>query len=824
MAKKGYLLSIAIVMLSCFVASGKQMYLTYEGTPLTGINIHDSANQTILQAALDLKVYLQKISGAEMDIKKTNTLQIGITLTTVNQYDLPELAEKLRDLTNDAFLIKCDPIEGRLILMGKTPEAVSHAVYTFLENLGARWFFPGDVWEEMPEQKTIVFNTFERVYNPSYGMRKIWYHWGVGPIPENAEAYDKWCVANKMGGWLKGNVGHAYAKIVPKSEFNAHPEWFALVNGVRTSAQICTTHPEVVQRAIEYAKNFYSKSNEIMVSLSPNDGYNMCECANCQEKGNDSDKALYLANEVAKAIRDEYPDGFVSMYAYAPTSAPPMNIRAESNVIIFIATSFTDSNFTLKEIIDGWSMKAQKLAIREYYGYSALTPRWHIDLVSNRIPYFYKRGAIGLTAEASNNWGAMGINNYVAAKLLWDHSLNEMEVYEDFLQKCWQEAAEPMGRFYLRFRDGFNSRVYYQALFDLREADQLAYKTKIKERLNEIKLYMYWLALYIDYGQAIGEKKQQLLNDLYVLTMQIAKNNLIHSYAIYRDGRGIGFPSDYEPVLPDGYQNPMDLANRFPGFSSEEIQQMFLDLLGRAEEVPEIEEYVYSHKRFFYPRELDSERRGIFNNKSTSPMYRGTNVFHIFSDSGGEIDLELGFIRQNSMRYMLESVTAEESFVIEEGITEPDEKQKTIIIPEKGTYKLTIIGRSMAYRLKFEDIYVMVSFERKEQAHIISGTRGHPLFFYIPKETEAFAFGWRTGDGYGRIVFKDKNGNVLLDKEGDYRAGEEFVVPVPLDARGSVCALEISKCEDAEDLYLLGLPPFLSHDPTKLLIPKDVGY
>ena len=824
MKRKSYLLLSVVLVMFLGVVQGQQLYLTYDGVPLSGIVIHENANQTIEQAASELKYYLQKMSGADIGIKKTNTVGMGIILTLKEQFSFPNLAVKLEDASADGFIIKCDPENKMLILMGNTPEALSYAVYTLLENFGSRWFFPGEVWEEIPQQKTIAINAFERVYDPSYGLRKIWYGWGIGPIPENAAAYNKWCAANKMDGWLTGSVGHAYAKIVPKSEFDAHPDWFALVNGVRTSAQLCTTHPQVVQRAIKYAKDFYSKSTDIMVSLSPNDGYNMCECDNCQSLGNDSDKALYLANEVAKAIREEYPERLVAMYAYAPTSAPPLNVVAEPNVIIYIATAFTDRNLKLDQIVDGWSLKAQKLGMREYYSLGEYVPTWKIDYLDNTVNYFHQRGAIGITAESLNNWGTMGVNYYVASKLLWNHELSGMDVYEDFISKCWQEAAVPMRRFYLRFKDGFNSRVFYQALLDLKEADELAQSENVKKRLEQMKLFVHWLGLFQDYGQATGDSKQELLNELYVLTMQIAKNNFVHSYGIYRDGRGIGFPKDFQPTLPEGYKDPMDLANRFPGFSSDQINQFFLDVLSRVQEIPEIEEYLYSHERCFYPRELDAQRRGIFTKKSDSPMYRGTNIFYLYSDSEGEIDLQFGLIRQNSLRYKLERVLVEDTVIVEEGITEPDEKEKPLSLPERGTYKLTIDGRGMATKINFKDAYAMVSFERNEQPHIISGTRGGPLFFYIPKETEAFAFGWKTPDGQGRILIKDKNGKVLLDERGDYRGGEEFVVPVPSELRGSICSLEITNCEDAENLYLLGLPPFLSHDPVKLLIPKDVGY
>ena len=829
MNKKSCLILIIFILtlISGVFASGQPLYLVYDGSPLTGIVVHENANQTIEQAAADLQFYLQKMSDAEIGIKKSSILQSGIILTLTDQFSFPELAIKLEDATPDGFALKCDPAEGRLILMGNSPEAVSYAVYTLLESFGARWFFPGDVWEEIPQRMTISINAKEEVYDPSYGLRKIAYGYGTGPIRSTRDDFDKWIKTNKMNGWISGNYGHAYNNIIKKSEFETNPELFSFSRekNERVPSQLCTTNPEVVQRAIRYAEEFFAKNDVVMVSLSPNDGLGMCECANCMEVGNDSDKALYLANKVANAIQTSYPDRLVAMYAYGPTSTPPLNLIAEPNILINVATSYTDANLTLEEIIDGWSLKAQKLGIREYYSLRDYAPIWKIDYLDNTTKYFHERGAVALIAEGLNNWGPMGINYYVASKLLWNHELDGMDLYEDFITNCWKEAADPMRKFYLRFKDGYHTRAYYQALLDLQEADKLAESENVKKRLEQMKLFMHWLNVYQGYNLALGESKLQLLNDFYVLTMQIAKTNLIHSYGIYRDGRRLRIPSDFEPTLPEGYNDPMDLANNFPGFSSEQIQQFFLIALSEVQEIPEIEAYNYSHERCFYPREPDTQRRGVFNKKSDSPLYRETNIFYLYSDSVGEINLQLGLIRQNSLRYKLERLLVEETLIVEEGITEPDDKQKIISLPERGTYKLTIDCRGMAAKIDFKAAYGMFSCVRKEQAHIVNGTsRSGPLYFYIPLETEAFAFGWRTADGFGRIIIKDKNGKTLLDEQGDYQSGEEFVVLVPPELRGSICSLEINNCEDAQDLYLLGVPPFLSHDPTKLLIPKDVGY
>ena len=76
---------------------------------------------------------------------------------------------------------------------------------------------------------------------------------------------------------------------------NAHPDFFAEINGKRInpsikddelllSEQLCTTNPElrseIVRRMVEYC----DKHSEVKtISLVPNDGFGWCECENCSK-------------------------------------------------------------------------------------------------------------------------------------------------------------------------------------------------------------------------------------------------------------------------------------------------------------------------------------------------------------------------------------------------------------------------------------------------------------------------------------------------------------------------------------------------------------
>ena len=53
-----------------------------------------------------------------------------------------------------------------------------------------------------------------------------------------------------------------------------------------------------------------------------------------------SDRVLLLANQVAAALTEQYPDKFVAFYAYNYHSPPPNTVRAHPKVIVNVATAF----------------------------------------------------------------------------------------------------------------------------------------------------------------------------------------------------------------------------------------------------------------------------------------------------------------------------------------------------------------------------------------------------------------------------------------------------------------------------------------------------
>src|ERR1700722_14417936 len=196
----------------------------------------------------ELQKVLRRMSGAEFKIAaqpaKAGSLFVGLAA------DFPALKiDKPDELGAEGFLLKTDGTHVWLI--SNKPLGVQHAIATFLHKLGCRWFFPGAVWEVIPQRKRIEVRFNERQM-PSFSLgRHI--HYGFGAFGPCARDLEEWNRHNRMGGPIPVGMGHTWFGLNNVTDFAAHPEWFALVGGKRKASKPCYSHPGVIKQGIHHA-------------------------------------------------------------------------------------------------------------------------------------------------------------------------------------------------------------------------------------------------------------------------------------------------------------------------------------------------------------------------------------------------------------------------------------------------------------------------------------------------------------------------------------------------------------------------------------------
>jgi hypothetical protein len=811
--------------------------LASEGQGKLPIIVSAAATPAVRAAANELKRYLEKIAGAIFELRE-GTGREGIVVGTAKEFPSAMGESRWQEVTTEereAYALRSHA-EGVWVI-GATDLGVSHAVWDLLYHLGHRQYFPGDHWEIVPfdRELTIAIDVEEA---PDYLGRRIWY--GFGPWDYAKEPYAQWCQRNRMGGSIDLHTGHAYDGFVKAAQqaFAQHPEYWPLQKGERKEVKNpkpCLGNPAVRKLFVEYALAQFAKNPNLdSVSMDPSDGGGWCECPECARLGSITDQAVTLANEVAEAINAQYSDKYVGIYAYNFHSSPP-NIRVHPQVIVSAATAFIKGGQSIEDILDGWSQRGATLGIREYYSVNtwdrdqpAHARGGNIAYLTKTIPEFYSKGARFLSAESSDNWGPNGLGYYLASRIVWNTASADQaqSLIEDFLEKAFGEAKEPMREFYQQL-DGSTTHLVLddqlgRMFRSLDQARRLSRTPEVKARVEDLVLYARYCSLYHQYAVAEGTARQAAYESLIRHAYRMRTTMLVHTYALYRDLAG----RDKTIALPEEakWQNP---ESKNPWKSSAPFAVVEIDQFLREgiERHPLVEldfnpaafsaNLVPAANRLHLP-ELPAVELGAG---------RGQQTFFGYFD-GNDEQLELvitggliahyrdrGNVKTSVWKMGGASTTGEQETLIATDRSVPPDGQPhevKIAIPEAGLYRIEIQDGQDRTEVRWP----------ASQKITVPSTEALPMnksygqwmqYFYVPKGTKTLGF---YGGEHGEIRDSQDRPHFWLNG----RPPNFYSVTVPPGEDGKVWRVKYVR----GNLQLLTVPSYFASTPQALLLPQEV--
>ena len=831
-----------VVVASLLIAAGAfaqgappVVQLARQRKALLPIVVPAEASQDIRELAEVLADYLGRIAGAEFKVI-TGDGRTGLALGTAEGFPLLDLKKEIGGDgfgADEQYVLRSH--EKGLYAVGASGAAAQHAAWDLLFRLGYRQFFPGGTWEVVPEVEDLKIATDAHEI-PDFAYRGIWY--GYGTWDYNAQPLAEWRIRNRAPGTFGLNTGHSYGRIIRryKDEFDAHPEYLALINDRRVSrksgdCKFCVSNAGLQELVVRYAEDhFRANPDAACVSIDPSDGGGWCRCKPCGAMGSPSNRALTLANRISAVLEEQWPGKYVAMYAYNQHSPPP-SIDARPRVIINVATAFIRGGFTVDEIIEGWRQQGvRQFGIREYYSVNT----WDRDLpnaargakldyLARTVPHFHAAGARFLSSEASDNWGPNGLGYYVATRMLWDvdEAANVETLVDDFLEKAFRAAREPMARFY-RLLNGPDPPLMSHDLLGrmyrlLGEAASISDDAKIRSRIDHLILYTRYVELFRVYSNAAGDERQAAFERLIRHAYRMRKTMMVHTKGLYRDlhtrDKSVTIPEEAQWHVAEE-KNPWKSSRPWARAELDEILQR-----GIAANRPiEFEPIDFSHR--LVPADplwvadvpaLDDSQRG-----------RGEQVIHTwFGKSPAALDLKVtgGLIahyrdRGNVQLQLFSLNGAEEQLVDQNHDVPPDGKQYEITLrsDRTGLHKLVVRdGSDMTEVLWPEGVprTIQVSRERSSEH---SGRRSG--YFYVPRGTR-FVGGYASRAGGACI--KDADGNeVFRLKELD--GADHFQIAVPQGRDGRLWSFH----RVPGRFILMTVPPCSARRPDELLLPKEV--
>ncbi|HIE50296.1 MAG TPA: DUF4838 domain-containing protein [Armatimonadetes bacterium] len=851
-----------------------------EGKAQCAIVVAQKAQDRRLTAAQELQGWLKEVTGATLPVETMPPVRDGILLGTAEDFPPQAQRERLQELGPEGFTVRSE--RNRLWLLANGEMGLQHAVYAFLESIGCRWFFPDPVWTVVPPQPTLVVRLHLRE-KPAFAYRRIWYGWGPR-TPKLREDYKAWLKHNRQLGHFQIHCGHSYEWHLPRKLFEQHPEWFALVEGKRQPRQLCTTNPEVQQRVSEHTLEVFRREPQRnMVSVEPNDGRGYCECENCRAVGSISNRVFLLANVAAKAVRREFPDKWVGLYAYAYHSDPP-GFKLEPGVYVQVTTGFRYTKLTFEEQVSAFRRRGAQVGVYDYF---SVYP-WDWDMpgaakagrayqLAEAIRHYHDLGLTTYDAESSCNWGPNGLGYWVGAKLMWNPNQDPKALVRDFCQRAFGQAAEPMQRLYERWARGerFSPRGLKLALLDLQEAYRREEDPRVRARLDRVAMYLHWLRLWLDYdrrarwnqwGKLVVAPPKEILRrarEVIVCSRRLMDTGLIHAYPmLFTNWFAHRFAALKKVEGFDLKQADPWKKERTDIPTAEEVGQFFAEDLRSFKDLVAVE---IEGREFGGPLvplvERLPEAVQAWGEVPRSPLFVESGT-HYFLGKGNET-LRLTYTPYPNPPHTVQGHwvlrKADDGNLVAEGDVEAERGQTATVEfrlpadgifafePGTGYWKAAQIGFDVRPLVVWAGRAQVPGKPKRTPLRLWLPRLNQPLYFFVPKGTKHFVIGIASGgDPFTTLVLRTADGTVVLKEKvvaGDQisviveedkaqygemsEMAKHTVLPshqssviVPKGKDGQIWSLALSSLRCVVELY--DVPPYLARHPSELLVPEGI--
>ena len=469
------LCAITFILFGC---SSHTLFLN--GTSTYSIVISPEAPETEQYAAVELQNWISEVSGAKLPITDLSGGQKGKRLIVGYNSLVKELQpESEKPSDRDDSLTWCNK-GGDILLWGGSKRGTLYSVYSFLEKeLGVRWYsnkvsvapkhkkwrFDKLYNHEKPDLQIRDNCVLDVRNNPVFSARmrnnfvRIPSLEEGKTIPGSAEGY--WGV-------------HAMGRFIsPSQYYKEHPEYFSLIDGKRQDGytQLCLSNPDVLKICSEKMKDVMRREPDYLIySMEQNDNQQYCTCDACQalaEKyGGQSGIMVWFVNQVADAVKDEFPDKFIGTFAYQYTRHAPKNIVPRQNVVIRLCSieccmlhdyDDCEQNKTFAQDLKDWAAIAPHLYIWDYVTdfrlYCLPTANW--NTLQTHLQDYVNSNAIGILEEGDYQTVSCEfreMRSWLLSKLMWDCHADMKELVQDFTEGYYGAAA-PYIREYMELEE-----------------------------------------------------------------------------------------------------------------------------------------------------------------------------------------------------------------------------------------------------------------------------------------------------------------------------------------------------------------------------------
>ena len=375
--------------------------------------------------------------------------------------------------------------------------------------------------------------------------------------------------------------GHSHDKAIPlKKYFKTHPEYFALINGKRSShptrPQYCLSNPKVqeliYQELLTHADQGYN-----WVQLGQSDGFIPCECKKCLNmygiksknggrKGRNDptwgEKLWIMHIKMAERFAKDRPGKKLAILAYGPTVNPPKSTEQfPDDVVIELCKNSSEyfKKWGKVKVPGGFTTYIYNWG---FYQSEGFTPKRTPEFCKDQLKLFKENNVKGIyRCGFGELLGLEGPVYYVYGKLLENSNADIQEVTNEYYYMVFGKAYKAMKDFYTLLhkrvaiqldsdKTDWNDSELLAGTKDLKQknmkllllrypqkvvntldefltqAEKVARDEKVKKRLNLVRIefdYLKYTAVLCEFFMNYSQKPSLRL--LRVLNKAIKKRN-----------------------------------------------------------------------------------------------------------------------------------------------------------------------------------------------------------------------------------------------------------------------------------------------------------
>lgn len=467
--------------------------------------------EDVKEAVRDMIYWLGKAGGGHFEIKQTDRQEnAGIRLIKSEETAISPAYKKILNSNGQSFYLVTKSIEDvRIIATGKN--SFINGIYTFLHELGFRWYMPGDEWVRIGNVNRVPH--IDKIYSPDFINRVYAGSGGITPIPglDDKDTFSvdfiTWNRRNRLSVdyTVKGHSGMAFYR-ENKKELDQHPEYFCN-NKVSANPRLNYDRAEAVQMLVNWALAQKTAQDRFpVIGIDPADGSGgMDDClpVTIPAIKSWSDKYFWLANQVAARLPAASPIR-VTMYAYNNYAAPP-SFDLLPNVHPFIIPYAFQNVEAPRDFILSWSrkMKGREMGIYDYWNitqWGLCKPEFGLYQVPERLKFWKSNNITSINLESTYSKGAMGHVYWIATQMMWNTKLDFEQLYEEFLTNCYGRGATDIRNMYDRWSKNYQGTAeYILSNEDLYNASRKENDATIGQRLSQLKAYVQYVKMLETY-------------------------------------------------------------------------------------------------------------------------------------------------------------------------------------------------------------------------------------------------------------------------------------------------------------------------------------